>query len=169
MKTVQILTIVLVSILSIIVGIFIGNKSKKCPEIGVGKETTFVTVVKHDTINTIKTIKEIVYKQKIVVDTLIKDSIIFQQRDTENCYSVSKVESDGAYVEAGVCSKSFPPKDSVKDLNGYIKYVSGIDTNKILNRVDTITINKSKVDWKIYSIGLLSIVVSFLGGFISHK
>jgi hypothetical protein len=168
-KTVQIVTIALVSILSIIIGIFIGNKTKKCPEITIGKETTLVTVLKHDTVNTIKTIKEIVYKQKIVVDTLIRDSILFKQRDTQNCYSVSKIEDDGAYVEAGVCSKNFPPIDSVKDLNGYINYVPGNDTNKIIYSKDTVVINKSKVDRKIYYIGILGVIIVYLSGFISHK
>ena len=168
MKYIQIISGILLLILLIGLGFFIGQKTKQCPEIKIGKETTFISIIVHDTVlskknnNDIKVVKEI--KTVIKTDTL-HDTIVTLKKDTvsdtSTCFSFDEIESDGAYIKATICSDSFKIKPD--DLYGEILYKAAPDTFKQINRIDTVSIVKKPAPfktWKDYVLLVLAAVIA---------
>jgi hypothetical protein len=171
MKYVQLAGGILAILLLIGLGVFIGNKTKQCAEMKLGKETTTVTITVHDTITNIKTVNQIQYQQQIheVVrsDTLHDTITTSKTQDTTNCFSFDENEKDGAYIKASVCSDSFKFKPA--DLRGEILYKAAPDTMKQTFRVDTISRVKEPApfkSWKDYALVILAAVLA--ASFIPH-
>lgn len=151
--------LIAVAVIGALIGGYLVSKFKKCPEIKVGTETTLVSVTvhdtTHDTLRLFKTRKDTVY--------LDSSKTI---KGVQNCFSFDKKEEDGAYIKAEVCSKDFPA-DKPADLRGTIDYQAAPDSNKIIHRVDTVTIDKTTPfykSWPTYAVALLSILA---GGYIA--
>ena len=156
------------------IGVPLGRWSKKCPEIRVGKETLLVTVVKHDTIQTVKTVSQIAVTHKIdtvlkvVRDSIKGDSQVVKSVDTANCYTFDETEKDGAYIKASLCSKLLPMEKPL-DLTGMITYLPKPDTNRVIARVDTVMRFKETppfADWKNYA--LVALAAGFVYELVKH-
>lgn len=165
MKTnVLVILLVLVLIIGGILGFLIGKKYDKpiISEIKVGSETTYVNIVKYDTIVNYKYRDQIRVVNKIdtikIIDTI--SNTIVSKEDSTICYSFNEKEKDGAYISVDVCSDSLPRQKPL-DLMASIKYQAPPDTSKTIFRVDTITFTKEKPifkDWKFYLMTTLGVI-----------
>ena len=161
-KTIFITLLVVVALLGALVGGYLVSKFKKCPQIKVGTETTLVNIVVHDTVRTVKTVKDFV----VTKDTIYLDSGK-TVKDTQNCYSFSEKEKDGAFIKADICSKEFPPVKPA-DLRGSIAYQGRPDTNRIITRVDTVSRTISTPFYKSWQTYVVALVAILAGAFIPH-
>jgi hypothetical protein len=146
-------------VFGLVVGYLVTNHFKKCPEIKVGKETTTVNVIVHDTIITTKTVKQFVVTR--VIDTvMIGDSIV---QDSANCYSFDENENDGSYIKAEMCSKELPAVKPL-DLRGNIIYKPRSDSIKVISRIDTVGhFIPFYQSWQTYAVAVGAAV---LGGYL---
>lgn len=139
------------------------------PHIGQGSETVRDSVVVHDTL-TIKGDTVIVYKQakpKPAIDTAAHDSSsVKPPPDSEVCYASEK-DTLGAYFRMSICSRFLP---SVKpyDLSSTILYKPKNDSIKIINRTDSLYIDKTTpilANWKFY----LGLLLALAAGYEAHR
>jgi hypothetical protein len=159
-------------LVGLILGFPIGRGcSKPCPEIIVGKDTVLVQVIVHDTVvsyitrDSIKVVKEFQVFVDTIFDTINNVQTFDTTKDSTNCYSFDETEKDGAYIEAKVCSDSFPEEKPL-DLKASILYLAPPDSIKTIFRVDTAlrTLPAKPVykDWKFYA----GMALTFVGGFL---
>jgi len=165
MKYIQVCCGITVVLLLIVLGIFIGQKTAKCPKITIGQEIIIDSVIVHDTIISKKQFNDIKAEIKIIKqinkDTLNDSIAITENNDTTTCFSIEEIENDGANIKASICSDSFKLKPS--DLHGEIIYQAAPDSIKIISRVDTVAIIQTVPfykDWKTYMIMILSSLIA---------
>jgi hypothetical protein len=158
-------------IIGIMIGVFIGSSLKTCPQIRVGSETTTVTIIKHDTIHTEKTVKDIQVIQRFdTVKITVPDENKIEKIDSSICYSFEEQEKDGAYIAAEICSDSLPVQKPL-DLRGSLTYKPAPDSQRIISRIDTTIIEKEKPigkDWKTWT--LIAVLIGFVGyATVNHR
>ena len=143
----------------VIMAWFLGHRPKP-NDVTIGKETTTIKVVVHDTVVNTKVLKDIKIQKVYVRDTVSDTALAVP--DSTVCYSFDQKENDGAYIKATVCSDSLPL--TPEDLKGEILYQAAPDSEKTIHRTDTMTVYKKHPaikDWKTWALGALVMV---LGG-----
>jgi len=149
-------------------GIVNGCRSKP-PTIKAGKETLTISVVIHDTVNTIKTVSQIKAFKKI--DTIYipqNATTTLLKRDSAVCYSFDEKEKDGAFIQATLCSDSFAIKKPF-DLKGNIFYISAPESTKTIRLTNTVVQTKMQPflsDWRFWT-GCIVFLVA--GAYAGHS
>jgi hypothetical protein len=160
-------------ILVFVLGLFLGGGvvSSCGPKttIAVGKETTTVIVVVHDTVNTAKTIAQVVVSKRLDTIYVTKDAVTtIMQKDTAVCYSIDEKEKDGAYIKADMCSNAFPV-NKPPDLKGNIFYISAPETSKTIHLTNTVVQTKLQPifgDWRFWT---GCVVMLIAGAYAGHS
>lgn len=136
----------------------------KCSEVTIGKEVVRDTIIKHDTIQTLKSVKDIVvhaYTETVTVTAReVGDSVC--QVDSGHCYAMRDTQNS-VQLYAEMCSRFFPAIPPL-DLHGSIKAILGNDTIHNIYRIDTLRLPCIKIPWyrdnKVWTIVGLSVLVA---------
>lgn len=157
-ENLKVVVAIIVLILAIVTGFFVGRETSPVDTVLVGAETTLVTVEVQDTVIIEKITTDIRVVTKVKHDTLYLKEEAEEQKDSTICYEFEEVMEDSAYVKCGVCSDSLPKEI---DLSGKITYLPPPKITTEIFRVDTVTeVNR---DWKMFAVvGALS----FVGGIL---